>query len=288
MEANALVAVASGVDGAQVSGAIVFWRLSGVVAYEGLRAAWAAAGLDEGLLPAPVSRSQALARTMATFREPGVLVRPLKVQAESDPEGFILVHEEYDAGGRPQYHNGMEVRLLPDKLECVPEDPELVDQIGRTFIRHLGNLSQQDVSGWLVDLVRGAVALRLRDTGGIYFVPRSHLPAWRAYVGAIRAASACRMFEIPALQTDEAVATVLDALTRETETAAEDMADALDAAAGPLSDRSRKAKAAHLAAVERKVLQYESLLGVKLAGLHEQLETLQARIAQSALMGDGE
>lgn len=265
-----------------VSGGIVFWRLSGAVDYDDLEAAWHGAGLDAGLLPAPVARSVALKRTMKTFADRSILVRPLK----GDVEGFILVHESY-VDGKPQYQNGLTVTLDAHGAPVLdPFDPDTARQVEATFAHHLTALTQQDISGWLVDLIRGVQAVRLRDTGGLYFVPRTHLDLWRGYVGAIRAASHCKLFEIPALHSDEAVAAVLDAVTREAEEAAGELEEEL--ADKELSRRALGSRGRKIEALEHKLATYEELLGVKLDALRGEFGRLQAHVARKLLAADGE
>jgi hypothetical protein len=266
---------------AQAAGAIVFWRLAGAVSYDDLDCAWAGAALDARLLPSPVGASTALKRTMQTFREKNVMVKPLRTGAD----GFVLVHETY-VDGRPSYRNGLEVTLKDDGgLTMDPFDDETAAQLSATYGHHLEHLTPQDVSSWLVWLVRTVLAVRLRDTGGIYFVPRDHLETWRRYVGAIRAASHCAMFEIPAMRTDEAAAAILDAVTREAQEVAEELAQELQ---GDLSARALRGRGKRIAELEGKLAAYENLLGVKLEALREQFGELQAKVAAAVLAADGE
>ncbi len=262
-----------------ISGIIAFWKLGGAVVYQSLADEWEQLGLDNKLLPAPVSKSNALRRTLATFRDPHVLVRPL----QNVVEGYVLVTEMYGSDGMPEYTNGMSVRLIDGEPHVDgTDDAATSKQVRATFNHQLNTLTQQDVSVWLVDLVRSVQAVRLRETGGIYFIPRNTLATWRAYVAAIRAASSAKVYEIPSLQSDEAVVAVLDAVTREAEEASEEMAQQLDAI-GELSERQRATRMEHIERVEAKVATYEQLFGVRLNALHEQFELLQSRICASAL-----
>lgn len=275
---------------AGVAGGIVYWRLAGAVDYDDLEAAWLDAGLQPENLPSPITRFVALKRTMDTFKERAVMVKPLR----GDAEGFVLVHEHYDASGRPSYRTGLEVRLGADGQPEATFEPgqdiersmDLLGQIRATFAHQLTSLSQQDVSTWLVGLARGVHAVRLRDTGGIYFVPRDHLPAWRRCAAALRTASACQLFEIPAMQSEDAIAAVLDAVTREAEAAVAEMDEELD---NPCSKRVLNNRTKAVAELEQKLAGYERLLGVQQATLHGHFEALQARIANALLaLEDGE
>ncbi len=280
MTTTNLMAVPAMHGDAHISGVIAFWRLSGAVNFDALQLEWVKRNLDPSLLPAPVTHSTALRRTMSVFREQHVLVRSIK----GDKEGFMLVHEYFD-GGVPRYVNGMRVTLGADGYLTIEESECDADEISirKMFAHNLTTLTQQDVSGWLVDLVRGVQAVRLRDTGGIYFIPRSTLVTWRLYVAAIRSASSSVIFEIPSLQSDEAVSAVLDALMREVEEATEEMTVQLDAIGAGITDRQRGTRMERIGKVERKVETYEALFGVKLVELREQFETLQSRIVATAL-----
>jgi len=269
--------------GSNEAGAIVYWRLAGSVDYEDLENAWRDAGLDDKLLPAPTTRPTALKRAMQTFKEPGVMVRKLK----GEEVGFILVNETY-ADGRPEYSRGMEVTLdSSGSLAMAPHDDKLFASVQATFAHHLNYLSQHDISSWLVDLARRARAVRLRDTGGIYFVPKTSIALWRAFTGALRGASRNALFEIPALHCDEAVAAILDAITAEADEACEAFTAELDAKLDDMTAYSVRVRKARVEELRAKIASYEELLGVKMPALTDQVQNIEAPLADAALRADG-
>jgi hypothetical protein len=274
--APALVAVPEHVPQA---GAIIWWRLSGDVTIEEVRAEWSARGLPEGLLPTPPGPQAALTRAVNEHRTQHTLARPL-----GNRSGRALVHERV-VSDELDYQTGVKVTL--DALGRPRFDPAvhpLVDPISRSYAKHLDQLSTHDVGAWLVKLVVACDGIRLKDTGGVYFVPHVRLAAWRTMVQAIHATSAHRVNEVPALRAEDAVASILDALTAEAEAVAAELEQDL------LEDLSAKKagnRVARCEQTEAKVARYEALLGVKAAGLHERLDGLRAQLAVVAFGGGG-
>jgi hypothetical protein len=277
--------------GENTSGAIAYWRLSGAIDYDDLEQAWTKRALDPKLMPSPVTPGTALKRTMQTFKDSSVLVRPLR----EEREGFVLVHEQY-VNGRPSYTNGMEVSLVAQMdgtydLNIANVADEIsageVTSVFATWRRQLGILTQSDISSWLVHLVRTVDAVRLRDTGGIYFIPRYMLPLWDTYVAAIRESSSSLVFQIPAMKSDEAINAIVDAMTNEAQEAVEAMAKEIDTWGEEPNKRAVNVRTERLRVLEEKLGKYESLLGVKLDELRGQVGEVGARLAEAALMADG-
>lgn len=264
-------------DGA--TGLVVLWRLSGEVDLEKLAAAWLAAGLDEKLLPKPASPVVALHRAVVELQTRHQLVRKI----EGERAGWAVVEERQDGNGMEaqlNYNVTTRVRLVGDEdaeqLEFLPPDGPLVGEVRTEYERARRQLSQQDVSVWLVRRVEELRAVALRDTGGIYFVPRDAVDRWRAMCGALARASQNRVLDLPALRDDEAVAFVLDALARESERAATEMEKELET--GDLGERALRTRTARCGQMEQKLRQYEDLLGVQLDGMRSRIEQLQARM----------
>lgn len=272
-----LIAVAD----AKIAGAVVYWTGEGSVQYARLTAAWVASSLDDGLLPSPVTPLVALHRALKSFCDATTDVRPLR----GDRTGYVLVTEHYTKSDpRPTYTNGAEVTLREDGALAVSgaDDPTAVYT---TYERHRELLDAQDISHWLCALVRGVQSTRLRERGGVYFVPRHTLEVWRAYVAAIRSVSQHSIYEIPALPSSEAVRAILDAITAEAQETANDLLD--DLCEGDFAQQrkvdSRKQRAA---AMEKKLAQYEELLGARLDTMREKLLTIQAQYAAIILGGE--
>jgi len=258
-----------------MAGAVVWWRLSGGVSHERLQEAWAEAGLDVKLLPLPPTPEQALRRSMREQEERRKLVRPL------GNGKWALVQEKVEADDLA-YSTELKVGTnAVGEVEFDPAGHALEPAIREAFAQHSGQLSQGDISTWLVERVFAEQAVSLRDTGGIYFVPREHLESWRTVVRVLRSASSHALFEVPALRTDEAVDAILDAVSNEAKDDIQNLEKALEGdelGARALSNRSDKA-----GRMLEKLKSYESLLGRSLDVFRERLESLQTELATAAL-----
>lgn len=281
-----------------VAGGITYWRLSGGVNGERLRAAWAARGLPEGLLPLLPSPETALTRAVKKHegRRNGatILARPLP-----EAQGWVLKHELPTQDKRDLTYS-TEARVFVDKLGRFGSDrpeSELSRAVEAEYPRALGELSASDVSSWLVRMASYVRAVSLRDAGGVYFVPRDTLATWRSVVHALRAASSHAVFEIPAMRGEECVAAVLDALRQECDEEVKRMETEILAAPSGLSKRGIATREQHLDRLRSKVEGYCTLLGARQEELLSRLDEVRAslatgRIANGALglpgLGDAE
>lgn len=278
MNAPSLVAVAEHVP---CAGGIVWWRLSGDVMLDELRAEWTARGLPDGLLPTPPGPQAALTRAVAAHRSKRTLARPLANRA-----GHALVHERLSVDDDLEYSTGLRVKL--DGLGRPAFEPTthpLVPDIRRSYERHLDTLSTHDIGAWLVRLVLHVDGIRLKDTGGVYFVPYQRVAEWGAMTQAIHATSAHRVNEVPALRAEDAVNSILDALSAEAST----VADALESElASGLTPRVAGNRVRRCELTVAKVSRYETLLGAKADDLHARLEALRAQLCVAAITEDGD
>ena len=274
------------------AGCISYWRLSGGVNLGELREAWLRAGLDEKLLPAAPSRETALRRSVSDLGAKRRLIRPLARRG-----AWAVVNEAVDRHTETlSWDVSCEVRLTPSAVKdglptvsIAPSYHELGDQIRSGYTKHLGELAQEDISGWLVKLACGEKAVALRDTGGVYFIPRPSVPFWRRAVEIIRAVSQHKVFQLPALKNSEAIDAIVDAVTeegrREAEAIEADLAQEGDAALGA---RALVTRGTHCEEVISKIASYESLLGVKMDAVRARIERLRANLAAAALIASSD
>jgi hypothetical protein len=278
-----VLAVTDAVADAGGCGAIVYWTLAGKVDYDDLEVAWNGAGLDAKLLPTMVSDETALRRALALFAKGRPLIRPLKGNAR----GFILVDEQYDDTGRPTYSRQMEVVLRDDgTIDMSGLADDVSEGVWKTYLSERTHLSHEDLGPWLVKLASIVSSVRLRESGGFYFVPAPRLAEWRAFAAVVRAETRCTLYEIPAMTSSETVAAVLDAVTSEAREAVDRVREDIDAWDSKPGARSVRVRTERLAAVSAKLEQYEQLLGVKLEELRASVEDAGARLAEAALLGD--
>lgn len=275
------VIAVQGMDADSV-GAIVFWRLSGTVLFDDLDDAWRAAGITGLPFPGLTRPHAALARAVHDVAERSDLVRPLRTGEE---RGVVLVREVYSAG-RPTYVPEAEFTLdATGVLVCSSQDAGLFAQVQRAYNYALCTLTQSDVGAWLVQVCHVLHAVRLRDTGGVYFVPRERMAQWRAVAAVMREATACTLYEIPALRTDEAVAAVLDAVRREADELVHAMRAELkeQAPGAQYSKRQLATRESRLEAMRAKLTGYEQLLDVSMDGVRDQLTQVGAELVVGAL-----
>jgi hypothetical protein len=258
------------------AGAMVFWRLSGSLDLAKLKAAWATEGLEEKLLPDPPSEQVALKRAIRDFAESRRLVRPLEHRA-----GWSIVVETAK-GDALEYSQALTVKLNgAGQPVCDPAEHPAAGAIEAAYTHNLDNVSQGDVSGWLCRLMDRVDAVSLRDTGGVYFVPRHCLDRWRAMVRAIRSASAHAVFGVPAMPADETVAAVLDAITNEAMADVTALADQL--AKGELGERAMESRLTKTNSIELKLGRYEALLGTKLEDVRAKLDAVRQNLTVAIL-----
>lgn len=275
------------------AGAVSYWRLSGTVNMEQLIVAWKAQGLDPKLLPSPPSPETALGRAVRELQTKRQLVRPLARRGL-----WAVVEERVEAGNELAYRTLVRAiynQAAPDDLELVRVDATTAEfvalngQIVANYKRFRGELDQSDISAWLVDLTSRSNAVSLRDTGGIYFVPRDSVESWRKVVAALRAVSAHQIFTIPAMKNSEAIEAISDAVAIEAEAIAVAMERELAATGDDaLGERALATRALQCQNTIAKIAAYEGLLDVQLLKVRERIERLSADVAHAALLASAD
>ena len=278
---GALVAI-SGIKDAEALGICSWWRLAGPTQLDVLLPALTSGGVDEKDLPKAPSLVCALGRAVEEQDSDRLIVRGLEGRGNWALLDVGVNHVTMTAQqGLRVYCEDAALRFYPD-TDVSSEKQNLINAIAEATRKHQGRLDYRDVSRWASDYVverLGAVALR--DTGGIYFVPRDSVGTWRRVTGAVEAACRHRWFEIPVARADKAIAGVLAALERDAVVAASAMEEELDAQL--LGKRGLVGRRERCAAILGKVETYEGLLGVALDKLRGRLSTLQASFAAAAL-----
>lgn len=264
----------------QEAGAVTYWRLSGGLTLERLRAAWTAQDLPAKLLPEPVTVDTAAHRAVHTLQERRRLVRPLERRG-----AWVLVDERV-VNGSLQHTQEAVFRLVNDQLviermEATEEGYQaIVAQVTEAFEKTKGELGAHDIGSWLVSLAYSYGAVSLRDSGGVYFVPRTSTPLWYRISIAVENASAHNVFRIPAMRTDEAITALTEAITTEADRAIQDMEEELQK--GELGARALSTREQRCKDLLAKVGQYENLLEVKLDALRGRLNQLATNVTAAA------
>jgi hypothetical protein len=263
-------------------GAVVWWELSGPIDRAKLETEWTQSGLDSTLLPPEVSPEVALHRAVHDVRQRGQLVRRLP-----DRSGWALVDESAVGDTDLAWQTAFKVRLNPlGHLLVEPAGHHMEASAAAAFDRFATEVKTTDTSTWLVRLAVHVGAVQLRRGGGVYFVPRTTLPTWRSIVGAIERSSAHAMWRVPAMRTEEAVASVLAAVTAEAQDEAVKFEAVLIEGTMGAVGLSNRVDAAER--MKEKLARYEELLGVGLDGMRDKLESLRASLAAAVLVAQAE
>jgi hypothetical protein len=150
-----------------------------------------------------------------------------------------------------------------------PWTPE-ADQVAEAYRRQQGRVPAAQLSAALVRVVDALGGTRLRPGGAVYWVPGPRLDEWAAAGRAAEAASGGRPGAVYVLRhrlDADAVRAVRDALVGEVQAEAARICD--EVAAGDL---------------RQKVLLYEDLLSLGLAGLHRAVDQADQAAATAALL----
>lgn len=267
-----------GITADQRNGATTWWRLSGITRTGTLHGQWAAAGLPPSELPAAPTPYAALRRALLGLAAPHTLIRPLR----GERQGYAVVTETYCPDGSPEYTLAWEAWIDPQEDLVTSNACPVSDaaRLSTAYHTALWQYSDHDISSWLVQLVRARKAVPLRDSGGIYFIPRDEMAAWTTRARAIERASAHTVYELPVVRSEEAVKAVLASVQAEATRAIAQLEEVL--ATDP-SARKAAGQQQYCAQVRDLVATYEGLLGAASTGVRESLDELEARFAQIAL-----
>jgi hypothetical protein len=278
-------------DQMEAAGAIVYIRTSGGIPLEALSQEWHSRGLTPELLPSGRTEDSALRRALADVKRGGrELIRPLAGHA-----GLALVDEEakeddldYAIILRARVAYTPQVNDTDPSAHVVvdPADHDRADDLRDSFNEHLTKLSNAKISQWIWGTLGASVqTVSLRETGGVYFVPRTHLDSWNEMAGAISTVADVKFYGIPAMESEDAVEAILDAITAEAEAAVtrmdEDLSKTGDEALG---SRALKTREAQTQVLREKVEAYEKLLNRKLPELTGNLDGLESNIGGALLV----
>ena len=264
----------------EIGGAVVFWSLAEGTDRSRLHHGFTGLGL-EAFVPDPRPASAVLKDALdETLGGPRVLIRPLAAR-----DGFAVVQEDR---GRTDntYVTTLVARALGDPVELAFEPiDERASQIIDQFRVQSQRLSASQVSGALVKVVEHLGGTRLRPTGAVYWVPGHRLDEWASVALAVEAASTGRPSAVYVIRHPldaEAVRAVRDAIVTEVQTEAKRIVE--DVNTGELGERALDTRRTQAATLRDKVLLYEDLLSVGLAGLHQAIDVADQAAAVATLL----
>jgi len=201
--------------GGEHLGDVVWWMLSGAdVQRSVLETKWLAAGLDPKYMPQPQTPEKALrlavraASTNLGSQRQGTLVRPT---VDSDNALiFAVVQEGHDASGN--YFSTQKALVMLDLTKDsggVPANTVTTDNpsddtaslILKEYHRYADTHTSRDIMGMIVKVLKDTNAVTLRETGGIYWVPRTKSDEVRKLQNAVEQLGNSLVFILPVHKT---------------------------------------------------------------------------------------
>lgn len=263
-------------------GAFVWWALNGPLDLNKLADSWSPEIADYPLPTLP-SEATALRRAVHEQQNRRRLARPLA----GDRAGYALVTEtkSEDISKGLEYTTNIQVWLDNDKIKFSPENHDLHDVIKAAYEKHLMTVSADDVRHWLSQTVLPKVlSVKLRSSGGVYFIPQTLIRQFRLLVGSVRHSSAHQIFAVAAQHSEDAVEGILESIRAETAAEVELMNE--DLKKGDLGVRAIKSRIEKLEEQVKKVARYEDLLNKKQPALHVSLSDLKAHLCEAQMKAE--
>jgi hypothetical protein len=266
------------------TGAVAYWRLSGLVSRDHWVDAHTAAGYASSEIVRQCRPDTALHRALVRFASAqrgsaGLLVR-------KHPNGGYAIVSESREGGALSYDAGSRVSLGEYGLEFENVTPAMEMSIRAGFEIYSQHMTGSDVGGWLaLYAMKQCNAVSLRDSGGFYFIPPAYLDRWRSVTQCLLSVSQHTLFELPAMAASDGVEAILDAIIEETKERIRLTRELLDSAPGKRAHQSALARLdRHLS----KVRVYEDLLDRKMTELTSECSQLKCELTQALLAGEEE
>ena len=283
------------------AGKIVMWALSGPTNRTELQDAWDLEGLPSSLKPSdftqPALSLQNALRELARGKRS--LVRPLRqrgawcvideVVFDSDVEDGEAAVTGEDLEHTTSYKAWIErttnsTGASTIHLRLKDADDATSDAVHDAFTKHREHMAANTFSAWLTKVIEDCTAaVKIRKSGGVYYVPEDRVPVFDSIVSAITTANPQHVFHtITAMKADNCVATVLDAVNREAAELVDAIENELDT--GDLGKRALNSRRGNLAKLGDKLASYETLLGSRLDDIKNRLEDVDVALGEAILL----
>ena len=266
-----------------VSGAILWSNISKRTSRTALSNNLDALGLGWAA-PAPRTPYDALKTSLShVFKGETTLIRPLE-----DKDGFVVVDE--DRGHRDNRYATRYTAKLPTENTTAPSiDP--FNQHGINVLaeydRSLQECGPTAVTGSLVKIINTCGGTRLRDHGGVYWIPGDEIDKWHDIKQAVlTSASIGFVHHLAIVSTGydpESAEAIICGLTEEIESDIRELTSELDSEDG-LGKRALDARLEGLTAKRMKVVRYEGIFNAGLNTLHDKLEVIKQSEAFATLL----
>ena len=281
-------------EASEACGCVSYWRAGGDVSIQALADAWVAAGLNPKMLRAAPDTQTVLRRAVAQQQTRHRLVRAVKRGEWAIVDEHVTEPVEGQPVVPPTYTTFAMVGSGtngPEFEQHAATDAEFAKfqaDVRSAFRAQAGVYDPGDITGWLVKLAYQQNAITLRDSGGVYFIPKDAVTFWNRIATVIESVtkSQHRVFRIPAMRNNEAMAAIIDAITTEAEAlVAVVEAEMVVTGDDALGKRALKTRQAQASEMLKKVETYEALVEQKLT-VRSRVEELQAAIVAASLTAE--
>ena len=287
-----------------IAGASVSWELTDELNHHELCSQLAIHGL--GHHPEPCSPASALHRLVATlYQGKDCLVKAGNHPSKGSKRPAYAVLPRNDSDERMAFVEAWSVGLAhrEDKSsylvysDTAPADSQ--EEINMLFPTALEQLGRTEQSIWLCAFVKGALkGVPTIGGSGTYFIGPKEVQVWRTLREVLKPFG-IRLYEIPAMRTEQALECVIESVKRYTQGALDELngefqkyyelQQKLDAGEEGIRKIQQRALDSRLARVNEQlsvVEQYETLFDTKLGELREQLDLLKVGFGQLSIAVD--
>lgn len=264
-----------------IDGCVTYWRLSA----NSNRSLAAEALKPHGLLidarPETTALREACRELFAEAADHRKDVTYLIRSTAANRNTLAVVQETRQEGARNVYSQEYTVSVVAGRIDSDLE-PDQHDELCRRVDAALNRLPAAELASALVTYLDHHGATRLRDGGGIYWMPADRLHGWRRLAHAVEAIGDHTIYMIAHPLDHDSARAVHDAITAEIAAAAE--AITAEIAASELGERALEAREDRAAALAAKAAEYENILGQSLARVKELCEQARLAAASARLM----
>ncbi len=262
------------------SGAFVFWTLASWSSQKQLAERFKDLGI-EGYAPRPMAHSTALFEaTKEVCAKCDTFIRQMK-----NPGSFAVVREtKTDQGNLYATERTVRLEEKDGKITILfnPFD-DTAQKILDTFNSYLGYVPGTSIGTGLVALIKKYHGTTVRKTGGLYWLPDPS--NWKGVAEAVEASAVqgqSRMYVASLEVNADSIRVVRDAI--EAEIVQESQRLLAEISTGELGENALKNRCAYLEEMQRKIVEYEAILGESLSGLKEAVDKVQVATGMGAFL----
>lgn len=287
-----------------IAGASVSWKLGEEIDHDELCQKLTAAGIT--MLPEPATPAAALLRVMTSlFQKRDQLVKPVPNPNRSKMPAYGVLPKEESATKKVAFVESWACGLDKDGTsgetslffsESAPQNSR--DDVEVLYPAALATLGGTEVSNWLVGFVKTVLkGVPTIGGAGTYFIGPEEVKTWRVLREVLHPYGA-RLYEIPAMRSEQAMECVLESVKKYTETAMEELKEDLQKYKAIKSDPDPKKRTIQGRVLDARmkiithqcevVERYEAIFDTKLGELRQSLSGLQigfAALASGAIEG---